>query len=230
MEEMKNMTAERSLEIITEQIAQSRKAVSKSTGQSLYVSGLCTMAMAVVVAIVNIISARNGGSAFGHFLWFLLPVIIWLDLRNIKKEQAKAPVSFVSSLVGKTWLTFAALVLGFFILGNVWNYILSHSTTNTTAIIAHHVDFSPIIILLMGMAVTITGHILKSKWLVWFGIIASLVIAIGDYACVGLTILARCGAPLWLVSHAEVLLPCVSVFVFALFGLLLPGWMLKKQK
>ena len=35
MEEMKNMTAERSLEIITEQIAQSRKAVSKSTGQSL---------------------------------------------------------------------------------------------------------------------------------------------------------------------------------------------------
>ena len=42
-----NMTAERSLEIITEQIAQSRKAVSKDVGQSLYVSGLCTMGMAL---------------------------------------------------------------------------------------------------------------------------------------------------------------------------------------
>ena len=33
-----NMTAERSLEIITDQIAQSRRAVSKVTGQSLFVS------------------------------------------------------------------------------------------------------------------------------------------------------------------------------------------------
>ena len=43
MEETKNMTAERSLQIITEQIAQSRKAVSKDVGRSLYVLGLCGM-------------------------------------------------------------------------------------------------------------------------------------------------------------------------------------------
>ena len=98
------------------------------------------------------------------------------------------------------------------------------------AIVAHHVDFSPIIILLMGMAVAMTGHILKSKWLVWFGIIASLVIAIGTYAGIGSMILARCGAPLQVIAQSTTFLPCVSVFVFALFGLMLPGWMLKKQK
>ena len=36
-----NLTAERSLEIITKQIAQSRKAVSKEVGQSLFIAGLC---------------------------------------------------------------------------------------------------------------------------------------------------------------------------------------------
>ena len=55
MEENNNMTAERSLAIITEQIERSRRAVSKSTGQSLYISGLCTMAMAVIVPIVNLL-------------------------------------------------------------------------------------------------------------------------------------------------------------------------------
>ena len=43
MEEKNTMTAERSLEIITEQIERSRQVVAKDTGRSLYVSGLCTM-------------------------------------------------------------------------------------------------------------------------------------------------------------------------------------------
>ena len=226
MEENINMTAERSLEIITEQIAQSRRAVSKSTGQSLYIAGLCTMGMAVVVPIVNFLL----NTTLGHLLWFALRFIILFIIRNKNKNREHAPVSFVGNLVGKTWITFGIFGLGFFVLANVWNYILGHSTTNTMAIVAHHVDFSPIIILLMGMAVAMTGHILKSKWLVWFGIIASLVIAIGSYAGIGSMILARCGAPLQLIAQSNSFLPCVSVFVFALFGLLLPGWMLKKQK
>ena len=45
MEEKNNMTAERSLEIITEQIERSRQVVAKDTGLSLYVAGLCTMGM-----------------------------------------------------------------------------------------------------------------------------------------------------------------------------------------
>lgn len=226
MEENINMTAERSLEIITEQIAQSRRAVSKSTGQSLYISGLCTMGVAVLVPIVNLLL----NSPVGHLLWFILPFLIVFIIRTNNKNREHAPVSFVGSLVKKTWITFGIFGLGFFILANVWNFILSHSVTNPTAIIAHHVNFSPIIILLMGMAVAITGHILKSKWLVWFGIIASLVIAIGSYAGIGSMILARCGAPLQLIGQANGFLPYVSVFVLALFGLMLPGLMLKRQK
>ena len=59
---------------------------------------------------------------------------------------------------------------------------------------------------------------------------AVLVIAVCDFACVGTMLLARFGAPLSIVSHSNSILPCVSVFVLALFGLMLPGMLLKNQK
>ena len=51
MEENNNMTAERSLEIITEQIERSRKEVTRDTGLTLYVSGLCVMGVALFIGI-----------------------------------------------------------------------------------------------------------------------------------------------------------------------------------
>ena len=188
------------------------------------------MAMAVVVPIVNLLILPDGYATLGHLLWFTLPFIIMFAIRVIYKNSESAPVSLVGTLVGKTWQTFGVFGLGFFVLANGWNYILNHSTDNTMAIVAHHANVTPIIYLLMGMAVAITGHILKSKFLVWFGIVASLVIAVGDFAGVGTMLLARFGAPLSVVAHSNSILPCVSVFVLALFGLTLPGLLLKNQK
>ena len=229
MEEKNNMTAERSLEIITEQIERSRRAVSKATGQSLYISGLCTMGMAVVVAIVNLLLANTEFMTLGHLLWFALPVIIWLAMRNIYKRNEPVPTTLIGSLVGKTWWTFAVFVIGFFLMALLWNKILALSVGSPTAYLAHRVNITPIIILLMGMAVTITGHILKSKWLVWFGIIAALLVSIGDYAGLGTMLLARMGAPVTTVGQAQFLLPCLSVFLFAFVGLMLPGMKLKNS-
>ena len=229
MEEKNNMTAERSLEIITEQIERSRKAVSKTTGQSLYVSGLCTMGMAVVVAIVNLLLVNTGFTPLGHLLWFTLPVIIWLAMRNIHKQGEPVPTTLIGSLVGKTWWTFAVFVLGFFLTALLWNKILALSVGDPTAYLAHRVNITPIIILLMGMAIAITGHILKSKWLVWFGIIAALVVSVGDYASLGSMFLARIGAPVTTVGQAQFLFPCLSVFLFAFVGLMLPGMKLKNS-
>ena len=226
MEENMNLTAERSLEIITEQIAQSRKAVSKDVGQSLFVAGLCTMAMSVVVAVFNIVSCNNGMTSLGHLLWFLLPLIIWVAMRNTNKE--KAPVSFVGSLVGKTWWTFAAFTIGYFILAIVWNFIIGRLCTPSEYAIVH-IPIAPVIILLMAMAVSITGHILKSKWLVWFGIIGGLLVAFADTVGLVGNFLAHFYT-LQTVGMWHCILPCPSVFLFALVGLTLPGWMLKKQQ
>ena len=51
MEENSNMTAERSLEIITEQIERSRQSVAKDTGLTLYVTGLCTIGLAILIGL-----------------------------------------------------------------------------------------------------------------------------------------------------------------------------------
>ena len=228
MEENMNLTAERSLEIITEQIERSRRAVSKDTGQSLFVSGLCTMGMAVIVAIVNIIAGNNGFMPIGHLLWIILPLIIWLIMRRLNKDHAHAPVDIVSSLVGKTWWTFAVFTLGFFFLGNIWNFIMSRLCTPSEYVM-NNIHISTYVILLMAMAVSIMGHILKKKWLVWFGIIGGLLIAIGDRADIIAWFLGRLctfkTVGLWFYIKS-----CPTIFLFALVGLTLPGWILKREK
>ncbi len=218
-----NMTAERSLEIITEQIVQSRKAVSKDVGQSLYVSGLCTMGMAVVVSLINYFSF----SPLGHFLWLVLPLIIWWVLRN-NKERVNAPVSLVSTLVSKTWWTFAVFAISYAVLANIWNFIMGRMYT-PDEYVRMHMPITTIVILLMAMAVSITGHILKSRWLVWFGIIAGLLVVINSPIGIGTIILCRLYSS-QVVSMWSFIDPCPIVFLFALIGLMLPGLMLKKQK
>lgn len=76
MEEKSNMTAERSLEIITEQIERSRQMVAKDTGLSLYVAGLCTMGMAMLIGILVYLTSNTA--------WYLM---YYLRCRPLRKER-----------------------------------------------------------------------------------------------------------------------------------------------
>ena len=232
MEETKNMTAERSLEIITQQIAQSRRAVSKVTGQSLFVSGLCTMCMAAVIAITNFILINHAIVGFGHLLWLVLPLIIWLFMRKYNKDRAHAPVDIVGSLVAKTWSTFAWFVIGFFIIALIWGFVAAR-VLPIESWAATQIKVTPVIVLLMGMAITITGHILKQRWLVIFGTAAGLICFVWEHFGMGQTIVLLLSGESHLSLYAAAIatmMPCLTIFIFALFGLMLPGLMIKKQK
>lgn len=227
MEENKNLTAERSLEIITEQIEQSRRTMSKSTGQALYVSGLCTVAMSGVVAIVNYVSK----TPLGHLLWLVLPVIIWIALRNIFKNRQHEPTTIVSSLVGKTWWTFAIFTVVFFVLAILWTVIAGRLLSPQQMRFYSNVySVTPTIMLLMGMAVTMTGHILRSRWLVVFGIVGGLMIFAWEGFGIGRAILVELtGKSYTELYEPSATLTCLSVLLFAFVGLVIPGMMLKKQ-
>lgn len=232
MEENSNMTAERSLEIITEQIEKSRRAVSKTIGRSLYISGICIMCTAVLVVLINIITMSQGMVGIGHLLWFALPVVIWLLSRKYIKDREHAPVSLVSSMVAKTWITFGFFGIGFFIIALIWGWIgarllpISEYATS-------QIRVAPVIVLLMGMAITMTGHILRQRWLVVFGIVAGLLCFAWEHFHVGEAIvmnLVSVESPFALTAAViSSSLPCLTIFIFALVGLLLPGMMLKKQ-
>lgn len=227
METIENneLTAERSLEIITEQIEQSRKAVSKSTGQALYVAGLSMMAMSIVIAITNYLTK----TPLGHLLWFLLPlIIIWAQKNN--KEREHAPVSLIGTLVGKTWWTFATFTLVFFLVSLIWNSVATR-LYEPEVYLHLYIKVTPIIVLLMGMTVTITGHILRSHWLVVFGIIAGIGTFLWEWLGIGSVILFRlAGTTPSEAGLIHPILPCLTFLLFAFFGLALPGYLLKRQR
>lgn len=229
MEENSNMTAERSLEIITKQIEQNRHAVSKTLGQSLYISGICVMATSVLVAIINFLAMNAGMVGVGHLLWFLLPVAIWMLSRKYIKERAHTPKSLVGELVAKTWQTFGIFALGFFVIAIVCTSVLFHMMS-PGEYAPIQIRVAPIIVLLMGMAIAMSGQILNKRWLVWFGAVAGLLCFVWEHFEMGTWLLVHCTSlPPYEASVFMSTLPCLTVFIFSLVGLLLPGMMLKKQ-
>ena len=83
MEENNNLTAERSLEIITEQIERSRKTVSKDAGLSLFIAGLCIIGVAFVTVVCALLTRDM---AF-HLLYVLVPVLVIVIERYIKNKH-----------------------------------------------------------------------------------------------------------------------------------------------
>ena len=226
------MTAERSLEIITKQIEQSRRDMSKTTGQSLYIAGICIMCTAVLVAVINLITISQGMIGIGHLLWFLLPFVILKLSRIYTKDSAHTPTSFVGSMIAKTWITFGYFAIGFFVIALVWS-LIAPSLLPPSVYVASQIRVAPVIVLLMGMAITMTGHILRQRWLITFGIMAGLLCFAWEHFHVGEGIvinLVLAESPLTLTAAAiNSSLPCLTILIFALVGLLLPGMMLKKQ-
>ena len=224
MEEKNNLTAERSLEIIRESIERSRQLVSKSTGQSLYIAGNCMMAISAIIAIIIHLTE----SPLGHLLWFVLPLIIVLT-QKYNKQDVNAPVSFIGTLVGKTWWTFATFTLLFFLVTIVWNSVLPRFYSPDLYVVMR-MKITPIIVLMMGMTVSITGYIIRSRWLVVFGIIAGIGTFVWEWSGIGSGILFRLsGGTPYEIGVRAAILPCLTFCLFAFFGLTIPGYMLKRQ-
>ena len=228
MEENINMTAERSLEIITQQIERSRKSVSEDVGMSLFISGLCIIGIAFVTCIGALLT---GNMAF-HLLYVLVPVLVIGIERYVKRNKPKAPTSFIGTMVDKTWQTFGIFVLTFFVLSILFNRLMLHDALvadNMQVYFQNRISPVRIILLMMGMAVTINGYTLKSKWMVWCGIIGGIGGFFWESFCVTQTLLAWSKVPLEYYGTLATIAPNLIMAVFTFIGLLLPGWMLLKH-
>ena len=220
MEENMELTAERSLEIITEQIEKSRRAVSKDTGQWLFVTGLIAMIMSVIVASANLLS----WTPLFHLLWFALPVVIWLVMKYVNRNRVPVPESLVGTLVRKTWYTILAFALVYSVIAVVWNRVLLVYESPEVYLHAG-MHITPTVITLLAVAVSITGLILKKRSLVWFGLLSFIILRCGFFSL----ILGRLLSPTEF-GKLSLIRPCDYIFLFALVGLTLPGWMLIRKK
>jgi len=220
MEENMELTAERSLEIITEQLEKSRRAVSKDTGQWLFVSGLTTMIMAIIVASVNYLT----WTPLAHLLWFALPAVVGLVMRRGRRNRVPVPESFVGTLVRKTWYTTLAFALVYVVIATVWNIVLQHYESPEVFLHAG-MHITPTILTLLAVAVSMTGLILKKSALVWFGLLSFVILRFGLFS----VIISRVLPPTAL-TKLSLVRPCELIFLFALVGLMLPGLMLIRRK
>ena len=226
MEEKKHLTAERSLEIITEQIEQSRKAVAKDTGLSLYIAGLCTMGMAILIGICIFFTVNTTY----YLLYVSLPLVIYGVDRYVKRNIPKVPENFVGTMVNRTWLTFGIFTVSFFVFANLYHFLMSHTESPE---IYSRLMIHPfrIILLLMGMAITINGYTLKSRWMVACGIIGGIGGFNWESFYVTQTLVGRLGS----YTNSNYcgitfgIIPGIIVAIFAFIGLTLPGMMLKNK-
>ena len=220
MEENMELTAERSLEIIAEQLEKSRRAVSKDTGQWLFVSGLTTMIMAIIVASVNYLT----WTPLAHLLWFALPAIIGLVMRRGGRKRVPVPESFVGTLVRKTWYTILAFALVYGVVATIWNQVVCRfESPEVSSRIAMHIV--PTLLTLLAVAVSMTGLILKKRALVWFGLLSFVIFRFGIF-----WILCARLLPFNVLGRLSLVRPCELIFLFALVGLMLPGLMLIRRK
>ena len=219
-----NLTAERSLEIITEQIERSRKSVSEDVGMTLLISGLCIAGVAIIVTIAEILTK---GWVF-YLLYMLIPVFTWAIDRYVKRNKPKVPASVISTMVNKIWQTFGIFVVTFFVLSTLYNNLMLHEAISLDMMhiyFQNRIEPVRIILLLMGVAVTINGYVLKSKWMVWCGIIGGLGGFFWQAFRLTETLAARTEMDVLNAIGANLMM-----VVFTFIGLTLPGWMIIRNK
>ena len=219
-----DLTAERSLEIITEQIERSRKSVSQDVGMTLLISGLCIVGVAIIVIIGTLLT----NNWLFYLLYMLIPVFIWAIERYVKRNKPKVPASVISTMVDKTWQTFGIFVVAFFVLSIFYNNLMLHdalSFDNMQIYFQNRIEPVRIILLMMGMAVTINGYILKNRWMVWCGIIGGL----GGFFWEAFHVTQTLAC--WFdMSVLNAITPNLLMAIFPFIGLTLPGWMIVRNK
>ena len=158
----KELTPERSLQLINETLDNSRRDIIAGSGKYYIVWGglLCLFSVMVWVAW------HMTGNAAWNMLWFAMwPV--GLGVSRLVGKGVRIPKNFVSALLGRVWGVFGIFA----------------AVISALALIAFPMNITLIIILLFGFAETITGIALKS----WPMIIAGAIVGIGG-ACAAVTL------------------------------------------
>lgn len=102
MEEITNMTAERSLEIIRESIERSQRTINKNSALPLIWWGACVVAFSLLIAYLW----NNHGGPVWNFLWAALWLVGYAGNRLIDKKRETIPTTFVGKTIEYVWATF----------------------------------------------------------------------------------------------------------------------------
>ncbi|MBP5483683.1 MAG: hypothetical protein J6X99_05430 [Bacteroidales bacterium] len=167
MEQNKEMTAQESLAIIAETVNNSRKSIFQRSGKYLLVWGI---ALTIVSLLVFIVWKTTGKQAW-NYLWFAMPVLGLIPSYILKsKETTRLPDNTVSRMLAGIWRTFGVLDVSI----SIFAILYAHLGTSVFTSLAVAISLSPMILLLFGMAETISGVAVKNTTIKVAGLITGV--------------------------------------------------------
>ncbi len=157
------MTAERSLEIITKTIEESRRRITRGSWKSMMLWGV---SVAVIALVVGHLWQNTSAGPGANGLWGILG-LIGIAEQRYKKRQPQVPETFISKTLSQVWssLGFMAGSIGLFMgILAFFNIVIPLPVVYYPDHVfeSYHIPITALIILLMGIAGMITGRILKS--------------------------------------------------------------------
>ena len=155
MEQNKEMTAQESLQLISESLNKSRNDILRSSAKYFVLWGILLTATSLAIYLLW----HFTGKPQWNFLWFAMPVIGYPLAALVGKSNAPIPQNEVSKMLGGVWSVFGAFSLAL--------------SAIAVFIVPMHVTL--IIVIILGLAECISGVMLKN----WPIIIAGFLLGVG---------------------------------------------------
>ncbi|MBR4233941.1 MAG: hypothetical protein IKR96_05385 [Bacteroidales bacterium] len=155
MEQNKEMTAQRSLQIISETFNNSRKEILRGSAKFFMLWGV----LLTVISLVIYLLWHHTGKPDWNLLWFAMPVIGYPFAALIGKHNKAIPQNEVSKMLGNVWTVFGAFAL----------------TLSSIAVFLIPMHVTLIIVIIMGLAECMSGVLLKN----WPIIIGGFLLGVG---------------------------------------------------
>ena len=155
MEQNKEMTAQESLQLITESFNKSRKDILRNSAKHFILWGTLLTAISLAIYLLW----HFTGKPQWNFLWFAMPVIGYPFAALIGKNSVAIPQNEVSKMLGGVWSVFGAFAI----------------TLSAIAVFMVPMNITLIIVIILGLAECFSGVLLKN----WPIIVAGFLLGIG---------------------------------------------------
>ena len=155
MEQNKEMTAQESLQLISESFNKSRNDILRNSAKYFVLWGILLTATSLTIYLLW----HFTGKPQWNFLWFAMPVIGYPLAALVGKSNAPIPQNEVSKMLGGVWSVFGTFSLAL--------------SAIAVFVVPMHVTL--IIVIILGLAECISGVLLKN----WPIIIAGFLLGVG---------------------------------------------------
>ena len=142
MEQIKEMTAQESLQLIAETFNKSRKGILRNSAKYFLLWG----ALLTVTSLVIYLLWHLTGKPQWNFLWFAMPVIGYPVAALLGRYNVAVPQNEVSKMLSGVWAVFGSFAI----------------TLSTIAVFLVPMNVSLIIVIIMGLAECMSGVLLKN--------------------------------------------------------------------